>query len=209
MKRVFVLIPIFIFFSSIYAETQLSSHKNIFPFKYKPTPELEITVTKKNNSIQVIYPNGKIQEIIRLDSNILINYENITKDLNFNGYIDLGIWVGVNSQGLNDSYEIFLWDSLKHKLKKSGGIINPSIELGFLVDNTFVPYIMCPNNEAGCTYKTRYLWKDNHLFAHSTLIPRKDHQIELSFYKEQKVVKTVTVPYDQVNKETKLWNSAK
>lgn len=70
MKVILLLIPILIFSSYLNAETELSSDKNIFPFKYKPTPKMELTVSKINNNIYVTYPNKGTKKLTTLDRKI-------------------------------------------------------------------------------------------------------------------------------------------
>ena len=58
-----MLILILAFTSCLNAETELSSDKNRFPFKYKPTPQIELTVSRIKNDIYVTYPNKVTQKI--------------------------------------------------------------------------------------------------------------------------------------------------
>ena len=187
-----MLILIFAFTSCLNAETELSSDKNIFPFKYKPTPQIELIVSKIKNDIYVTYPNKVTQKITTLERK-LWNRPNITKDLNFDGYTDLAISVGVNPRGLNENYAIFLWDNKKQELKESGDIVNPSIEREYLVENSHGAGIMCERNEPICTYKTRYKWEGNQLITHSSFTPLKNNKTEISFYKDDIIIKTVVV----------------
>jgi len=194
MKNYSLLISIIAFSSCLNAETVLSSDKNLFPFKYKPTPQIELTVSKIKNDIYVTYPNKETRKITTIERKIW-NSPNITKDLNFDGYTDLAIVVGVNPRGLNEYYAIFLWDNKKQVLKESGGIVNPSIEKEYLVENSLATDSMCENNEAICAYKTRYKWEGNQLITHSSFTPLKNNKTKISFYKDEVIVKTVVVPH--------------
>ena len=185
-----MLILIFSFTSCLNAETELSSDKNRFPFKYKPTPQIELTVSRIKNDIYVTYPNKVTQKIITLEENhIKRNSPSVTEDLNFDGYTDLAISVEVNPRGLNEGYIIFLWDNKKQKLKKSAYITNPSIEEEYLVSNNHGQCVI----RTICTDKIRYKWEGNKLITHSTYNPLGKNKIEISFYKDENITKTIVV----------------
>ncbi|WP_444996722.1 XAC2610-related protein [Aliikangiella sp. IMCC44359] len=208
MKKIFFLTFILILTSNIHAETKLSSHKNVFPFKYSPTPALELTLTKKDNVIKVTYPEGNTEEITTLETKNWNGNYNITQDLNFDGYVDLGLWVSVNPRGLNESYDIILWDENTRKLKKVANIINPEIESNFLIENIIDTSSICPNEDFLCAHSNRYRWKNDSLVIHSTLIPEKNNHTTIKFYKNERIVKTVTVPNKQIKTKIEKWDLA-
>ncbi len=213
MRLIYWLLFVFGVSGGAYAETGLSSDKNVFPFKYQPAPDIELTLSKSNDSIHVMYPDKQLEEIATLDGINWTGNHNVTQDLNFDGFIDLALWVDVNPRGLNDSYDIFLWDHKAGKLKKVATLVNLSIEAstdsdiesgtksGFLVEN--IIDTGCPDGEPLCDYVTRYQWQNHQLVLHSTLSPAEDQQTTIAFYKDGKVIQTSTVPNKQVNKVLK------
>jgi len=155
-----LLLPIF---RLLYAETELSSDTNIFPFSFNPTLEIELNVTKIKNDVFVAYSNNTIKKITTLNERVIVS-PSITKDLNFDGYVDLAIVTAVTPNGLNETYEIFLWDNEAKILKKSGQIINPSIEEDYLVENIIDTSAMRQCRDLFfCVTKVRYKWKENKL----------------------------------------------
>jgi len=156
-----ILLPSIV--SLVLAETELSSDANIFPFSFNPTSEIELNVSKIKNNIFVAYPNKNIKKITTLNERVIVS-PSITKDLNFDGYVDLAIVTAVTPNGLNETYEIFLWDNEAKRLKKSGQIVNPSIEEEYLVENIFDTSVMRQCRDLFfCVTKVRYKWKENEL----------------------------------------------
>ncbi|ABD82038.1 XAC2610-related protein [Saccharophagus degradans] len=154
MKLEYILLFMLIISAGVHAESELSSPENVFPFKYKPTPNLELVLTKENSSVRVVYPNGNAEEITTLETRNWNDNYNITKDFNFDGFIDLGIWVGVAPRGLNENYDIFIWDEKEHKLRKVTTIVNPDIEEAFLVEN--IIDTTCQDSSQICVHSRRY-----------------------------------------------------
>ena len=200
MKISAFLLLILAFCSYLYAESELSSDINSYPFKFKPTTNIELIVTKVNDSIFVTYPNGNRQKIKTLENSIWSS-PGITKDFNFDGYTDLAIVVAVNPRGLNESYAIFLWDNEKKRLKEARNIVNPSIEKKqYLVENAYFTGSMCEQvNKPICNNKILYKWKGGQLDIFASLAPLKENRTKISFYKNGKVVKIIVVPDEDIS----------
>lgn len=148
-----------------FAESELSSPENVFPFKYKPSLDVELVLSKENNSVKIVYPDGNAEEITTLDTRNWRGNYNITKDLNFDGFIDLGIWVGVGPRGLNENYDIFIWDENALELKKVATLVNPSLKEGFLVES--ILDTTCQDDRQICVYSRRYKWENFLPIVHS------------------------------------------
>jgi len=52
--------------------------------------EIELNVTQIKNDIFVAYPNKNIKKITTLNETVMVS-PSITKDLNFDGYVDLAM----------------------------------------------------------------------------------------------------------------------
>lgn len=204
LKLKHLLIFIIAYSNSTYADSDLSSESNVYPFKYYPLPGLELTVEKKDNRIQIFHPNQYIQEFT-IPKGIGWALPNITQDLNFDGYTDLAIWFESNARGNNDNYIIYLWNNEKLKLEEAEIASNLGISSNFLTSSYSFGGPPCPLKEAFCYVLDRYKWEKGNLVMHSSLFTA-ENSTQISFYKNEKLVKKVTVPSDMVDFETQKWD---
>ena len=125
----------------------------------------EIKIKIINQKYIAEYNDGSSQYLIDIEDRLEDEVDKfLIDDYNFDGYKDLAIYVSTDSRKLNNSYQLFYYNTNTGKFDIGANLVNPNVKEKFVIENII-----------GYEYiQYRYVWNGKSLEFHSKIIQESD-----------------------------------